>query len=73
MNQKYFFKCFPHREVLECLLTGFEIVYRSIDDLWIATTTNYNSPTEPRTPNVTVTTVHIKVLYLHYMFHGNEF
>jgi hypothetical protein len=32
----------------------------SIDHLRIANTTNSNSPTEPHTPNITVTAVHIK-------------
>jgi hypothetical protein len=57
--------CFKYCHVLECLSTGFRIGYRIYYHLRIATTANYNSPTEPHTPNITATAAHIKVLCLH--------
>jgi hypothetical protein len=44
---------------------GFGLETGSIDHLRIATTTNYNSPTEPHTTNIIVNTAHINVFCLH--------
>jgi hypothetical protein len=43
----------------------------SIDHLQIATTTNYNSPTEPHSPVITVITAHIEVNCLLYTLLAN--
>jgi hypothetical protein len=49
----------------------FGLDIRSIDHLWIPTTTNYNSLTEPHTPTITTITAHTKVSRPHQTPPGN--
>jgi hypothetical protein len=51
---------FWHQMPCFWLSTGFGLVTGFIDHFWIITTSNYNSLQKLHTPNITVTTAHIK-------------